>query len=56
MGDDVWLRSEEANINLGGLLDVTVGRGQKTLALAQPPTPAQPPVADPGPREVVEAA
>lgn len=27
MGDDVWLRSAEANINLGGSLNVTVGRG-----------------------------
>jgi len=29
MGRDVWLRSEEANINLGGLVSVTRGRVQR---------------------------
>jgi len=38
MGDDVWLRSSEANINLGGDVGVTVGRDpsdstQRLLAL-----------------------
>lgn len=35
MGDDVWLRSAEANINLGGSLNVTVGRGS-IVSRAQP--------------------
>jgi translocation and assembly module TamB len=39
MGRDVWLRSEEANINLGGLVNITRGRVQRgpnagTLQLA----------------------
>ena len=29
MGSDVWLRSEEANINLGGFVTVTSARGQR---------------------------
>ena len=29
MGSDVWLRSEEANINLGGFVNVTRGRVQR---------------------------
>jgi translocation and assembly module TamB len=28
MGNDVWLRSSEANINLGGAVDVTVGNSE----------------------------
>ncbi|MGI9090812.1 MAG: translocation/assembly module TamB domain-containing protein [Gemmatimonadaceae bacterium] len=30
IGDDVWLRSEEANIKLGGSLNVTLGRSPAT--------------------------
>jgi translocation and assembly module TamB len=29
MGEDVWLRSSEANINLGGAVNVTVGRSDR---------------------------
>jgi translocation and assembly module TamB len=35
MGDDVWLRSTEANIKLGGAVRVTVGRDPRDEARAQ---------------------
>ncbi len=36
MGEDVWLRSSEANIKLGGFLDVTRGRSDRPGASEQP--------------------
>ena len=35
MGDDVWLRSTEANIKLGGAVRVTVGRDQRDESRSQ---------------------
>ena len=35
MGNDVWLRSAEANINLGGAVNVTVGRSSDANRLAE---------------------